>query len=99
MTSTFAHNFLVNCCSLEVKKRINDTYNSLHSDFKGGATYLYYMLKFVFVINKKIRTNFELYLLKVVARKGLRQVRGKHVITFTELKLSNSYLQGRRKSP
>ena len=41
----FAHDYLNNCCSLEVNKRINESYESLHSDFKGGATYLYYMLK------------------------------------------------------
>ena len=92
IASTSAHDFLVNCCSLEVKKRINDSYNSLHSNFKGGATYLYYMLKSVFVTDKKIRTNLELYLPEGIASKGLRQLRGKIVITFTELALFNAYL-------
>ena len=67
--------FLYKSSTLELSERVDSQYTSLPAAFKGGVTYLFLQLKFMFHMSHDTVTALKKYL-KLLEKKGLRRYPG-----------------------
>jgi len=79
ISSLWALVFLKKSATMELRDRIDANYKTLSPVYRGGVTYLYFMLKILFYMSRDTIDALKKYL-KIFQEKGLRWVRGESVV-------------------
>lgn len=78
-SSRWGQLLMFNSCTVALREHLRDSYDSLPAEHKGSITYLYFLLRAIFVMTRDNVSALKRYL-RYFREKGLRRIKGENVL-------------------